>query len=458
MGALAALADLGRELATWMFWMSLWTLALFAAARIADLATRRIVAARLRILYYLAVPLRLLFPVAWSAPLAVGDVAVLGRAVGLSMTSAPGQAPPVRALADGGAFDAFVLVPPVHLLFAAILGIIWWRAHRRVTAEVREGTIGPAVVGILRPRMVLPRTGLDVDGLERVVGHERAHLARRDPLVSALMRLICLILWPILPLAIAARRVRMLMEIACDDCALRDATSVERKAYMRTLYSLSLAGAPTPAPAFGAGRGLAARLREASRPVRAPMGLQIAIAFLLPGVLLGCAGLGTSPSGSDDLVGYLEIVPCLTRDASDGARQVFVMSALLVTDERPTLDASCLTKAGDDAWLVAESNACMTLFPARDFETVGAPSLVLTPDYPGVITLGQVGADGELESGYRLEITAAPAEDDAVRLSVRFLQSESGARIRTARVVDVVVPKRDSLFLRTRAPGGMPER
>ena len=68
----ATLAELGREFASWTLWMSLWTLALFAAARLADYALKRVVCARWRLCFYLAIPLRLCLPVVWSPPLAPG--------------------------------------------------------------------------------------------------------------------------------------------------------------------------------------------------------------------------------------------------------------------------------------------------------------------------------------------------------------------------------------------------
>src|SRR5947209_9302979 len=94
----------------------------------------------------------------------------------------------------------------------------WDRGHMAGTAVYISEDCGPAVVGFLRPRIVVPRwlTRLSPDQQELVIAHERSHLAAYDPqlLTIAICLLACmpwnLMLWWQL------RRLRLAIEIDCD--------------------------------------------------------------------------------------------------------------------------------------------------------------------------------------------------------------------------------------------------
>lgn len=80
----------------------------------------------------------------------------------------------------------------------------------------------PAVLGVLRPRIVLPVTGCDdlsEDELESLLGHECAHVARHDNLVASCVSLLCALFW-FHPLIWIARRILWTeRERACDEMA-----------------------------------------------------------------------------------------------------------------------------------------------------------------------------------------------------------------------------------------------
>ncbi|MEM7244968.1 MAG: M56 family metallopeptidase [Acidobacteriota bacterium] len=122
--------------------------------------------------------------------------------------------------------------------------------HRAVRAiglqrapEVRVSALakGPAVVGLLRPIVVLPaalvETALEDDAgrqqLEHVLLHELSHVRRRDPLTSTVVLGIQLLYW-FHPAAWWARaRLDELREMACDEAAARALS--DAAAYRRTL-------------------------------------------------------------------------------------------------------------------------------------------------------------------------------------------------------------------------------
>jgi len=109
---------------------------------------------------------------------------------------------------------------------------------------------GPLLLGAVRPRIVAPadfETRFQGAARDLVLAHERVHLARGDAVVNALVIAMRCLAW-FNPLAhLAARRLRIDQEIACD------AVVIERHPDARRLYAETLLGsALTPvSPPFG---------------------------------------------------------------------------------------------------------------------------------------------------------------------------------------------------------------
>ncbi|MGH9410329.1 MAG: HEAT repeat domain-containing protein, partial [Vicinamibacterales bacterium] len=119
----------------------------------------------------------------------------------------------------------------------------------------------PMACGILRPAVLMPA---DADGwpperLRVVVLHELAHVKRRDCLTHAIAQLACALHW-FNPLAwIAARRLRVERERACDDLVLRAGT--RRTEYADQLLEIArvMQGGRFPAVLGGATLAMAHR-------------------------------------------------------------------------------------------------------------------------------------------------------------------------------------------------------
>ena len=114
----------------------------------------------------------------------------------------------------------------------------WDRGHMAGTAVYISEDSGPAVVGFLRPHIVVPRwlTKLSPDEQELVIAHERSHLGAYDSqlLTIAVCLLACmpwnLMLWWQL------RRLRLAIEIDCDARVLSLGYPVAR--YSETLIAV----------------------------------------------------------------------------------------------------------------------------------------------------------------------------------------------------------------------------
>ena len=106
--------------------------------------------------------------------------------------------------------------------------VIWESAHLAT----------PATIGLLTPHVVVPTAWREwpPEMMTAVLAHERAHCARRDPLIAMLARLNTSLFW-FHPLAWwLERQLGTLAEQACDDAAL---TQVPRRQYAETLLDIA---------------------------------------------------------------------------------------------------------------------------------------------------------------------------------------------------------------------------
>ncbi len=129
-------------------------------------------------------------------------------------------------------------------------------------AVVVSGDLGlPRVVGLIRPRVVLPRhlLRLELSDLRGILRHEDAHRRRRDPLRRLGLRLCAAALWFYPPVHWLAARLSSAAEVACDDRVL--AAGTEARTYSRAL-ARAMHLALVPSRTAGAGLISDSTLRE----------------------------------------------------------------------------------------------------------------------------------------------------------------------------------------------------
>ncbi len=165
---------------------------------------------------------RTALPFLWSA----GCAALLLRLLGAHwlLRRAARRA---RAVTDG---------PLAAALAAAALqlGVI-----QRVRLLVEEKRTIPLVWGVWRPRLLLPEEALtwDAGQLQSVLLHELGHIRRRDPLEQWLTQLACALYWFNPLVWLAAWRLHVERERACDDLVL--ASGVRPSAYAEHLLHVA---------------------------------------------------------------------------------------------------------------------------------------------------------------------------------------------------------------------------
>lgn len=178
----------------------------------------------------------------------------------------PGVLVAAASVADGDAAGpgfSWPLALAAIWLLGAVLASLWFAAQQRrfVTGLGRlqrgadgvwrgERVPGPAVVGALRPRIVLPtgfESRLGADSAALVLAHEQAHLARGDTRASLVAVVLRCLQWFNPLLHLAARRFRLDQELACD------ATVIARHPHARRQYAGAMLNVQLAVPGLPVG-------------------------------------------------------------------------------------------------------------------------------------------------------------------------------------------------------------
>jgi hypothetical protein len=282
------------------------TSALLLVALVGDWLLRNRVSASARLLLYLPVLARAALPLAWASP--VGLLASPPAAT----VMVGGGGVPMGAASPGGSFLPWLGL--AYVMVVAALLARWAQGRLSLARALRSarplpGTvamvhdrIGPVVAGVLHPRIVVPAAMAgDLKALALVLRHEAAHVARRDPLLAAAIQLACIVAWPLLPVWIAALRMRALMELASDERALAEADGHERRRYGELLLALADPDQPLRRPVGGLafGSGLRSRLRALAPRRCWPAVAQVAVVAILSAIAVACSGAPTSAPRPD---------------------------------------------------------------------------------------------------------------------------------------------------------------
>lgn len=150
-------------------------------------------------------------------------------------------------------------------------------ARLRLTVLATDLPLSPMLLGVLRPRLLLPAHLATLDPAQQrlIVEHELTHCRRADPLWLALSGVLGLLFWFNRPLRRLDAGLREAVECGCDDAVLAGRDAGERRGYAAALVAqlrLQLAlQAPghDGATAFG-NLGVAGRVQRmrAARPPR----------------------------------------------------------------------------------------------------------------------------------------------------------------------------------------------
>jgi len=225
--------------------------------------------------------------------------------------------------------------------------------RRRFGVERRPGLweskeVGsPVCLGWWRANIVLPEEWRQwAEGkLEAVLTHELGHVARRDALWQILARLACAVYW-FCPLAwVAAWRVRVERELACDDWVLRGGESGTR--YARWLLEVAemmrgrFHAAEGAGVAMGARNGFEKRISAILEERRRRFGVSGRMGVMLGVLAMGLVGLigMLSPLAPKDVAAAEQNPVATATPTTNPARGVFRISGRVDDEQaRPVAD------------------------------------------------------------------------------------------------------------------------
>jgi beta-lactamase regulating signal transducer with metallopeptidase domain len=254
-----------------------------AGVMLLRLPARRLFGARIAYGLWILPPLAAL---AMLVPARVVTITVAATATTAETASAALSA---MATPDSAPFDVQPLI--VGLWLAGVIASLAWQTWRQVqfTRAARAGRAGPAVVGLLRPRVVTPddfAQRYTPAEREIVLAHERAHVERGDPTVNAALALLTCVNWLNPAVHVMAHWLKIDQELACDARVVA-AHPKARKAYAQAMLKTQLAARPLPLGCHWSSHPLAQRVRLLTRPAPSRGRRRLGASLT---VLLGLAG------------------------------------------------------------------------------------------------------------------------------------------------------------------------
>ncbi len=291
------------------------------------------------------------------------------------------------------------------------LGCLQARDGARIVQSDSEFA-GPALVGMWRPRIVLPadfECRYDARERELILAHEHVHFMRGDAWVNALVALLRSLNWFNPLLHYAAAKFRIDQELACDAAVIARFPEARRQ-YADAMLKVQLAGQSRQELRLPVGcrwpsdRTLKERILmlKKSRPTRAMRGAGLC---LVAGVTLAFAWTAWASQSSRPA-----IVPAAGRSV-DATLRVDV-------DGKPGKPVRIIHALGsdfeiaDDDWratMVANATAsgdvALDSTIRRGDSVVGSPSVVARPGVPFAVSVGVAGHEK-----FRIEGTLALAD------------------------------------------------
>lgn len=285
----------------------------------------------------------------------------------------------------------------------------------------------PMLVGILHPRVVLPRPAYVKNGMEPelcgILRHELTHHSRHDLIYKWAVAFVVGLHWFNPAVYLMRHEINAACELSCDEAVIETMSVSERKAYGNTLLALASKRRLPPdvaATTLSEGkRQLKERLiniMNYKKTTRAAAALMAVLALALTGCAGGIAAFGDSSGKADDSAVLLEpqmqtqsptgthSLPANPASSHDGSAEAYKAvlqgdATFFSVDAGETLSIGELAKAVGD--MPDGTNVTATGFTALDLDGDGMREVILQlADHYGSIVLRY--GDDSIVYGYTL--------------------------------------------------------
>ena len=283
------------------------------------------------------------------------------------------------------------------------------------------------LVGILHPRVVLPRPAYVKNGMEPelcgILRHELTHHSRHDLIYKWAVAFVVGLHWFNPAVYLMRHEINAACELSCDEAVIETMSVSERKAYGNTLLALASKRRLPPdvaATTLSEGkRQLKERLiniMNYKKTTRAAAALMAVLALALTGCAGGIAAFGDSSGKADDSAVLLEpqmqtqsptgthSLPANPASSHDGSAEAYKAvlqgdATFFSVDAGETLSIGELAKAVGD--MPDGTNVTATGFTALDLDGDGMREVILQlADHYGSIVLRY--GDDSIVYGYTL--------------------------------------------------------
>lgn len=285
----------------------------------------------------------------------------------------------------------------------------------------------PMLVGILHPRVILPRPAYVKNGMEPelcgILRHELTHHSRHDLIYKWAVAFVAGLHWFNPAVYLMRHEINAACELSCDEAVIETMSVSERKAYGNTLLALASKRRLPPdvaATTLSEGkRQLKERLiniMNYKKTTRAAAALMAVLALALTGCAGGIAAFGDSSGKADDSAVLLEpqmqtqsptgthSLPANPASSHDGSAEAYKAvlqgdATFFSVDAGETLSIGELAKAVGD--MPDGTNVTATGFTALDLDGDGMREVILQlADHYGSIILRY--GDDSIVYGYTL--------------------------------------------------------
>lgn len=155
--------------------------------------------------------------------------------------------PEVAAMIEGQPWLSGLAIA-VWLIGAVVLALRLAAGQRRFMRKAARGQAGPAIVGVIDPRLILPSDfamRFSPEEQRLIRAHERVHMDRDDARANAVLAAIQCLFWFNPLVHLAAARIRLDQELSCD-AAVVARYPKERRRYAQTMLKTTLAEQALP--------------------------------------------------------------------------------------------------------------------------------------------------------------------------------------------------------------------